>query len=80
MDAIDSILMDKNIKLIAYFIEDMPPPVDSFYLELRPRPNAGGSADTSGKYPDNSIIQITAAASLDYKFINWTDENDVVIS
>jgi hypothetical protein len=69
IDPIAFVEMKRPHNLIAYFIEDIPA-VDSFDLVLIPAPAAGGSAVTSGRYAQNSTVQIVATANTGYKFVS----------
>jgi len=64
---------------VAYF-QPLPPPPDTFNLTLISVPFEGGQTFTSGRYVENSEVQIYAPANPGFKFVNWTDGNNRNIS
>ncbi|MDR0927165.1 MAG: InlB B-repeat-containing protein [Ignavibacteria bacterium] len=77
--ASDVIQINRNTTLTGYF-EEIDATTDSVNLTLIPIPTAGGNAVTSGKYPINSAIKVTATPAVGYRFVNWTATDGEVIN
>ena len=51
-----------------------------FRVDLMSNPAIGGVFTGDGDYEFNDIANISAVANTNYKFLNWTDQNNTIIS
>jgi hypothetical protein len=65
-----------NRTLIANFEEQAP---DTYYINVSPNPNNGGTVTGGGNYQQGQSCRVTATAATGYTFTNWT-ENGIVVS
>ena len=54
--------------------------VDLFTLSLQADPNEGGIVNGGGTYQEAEVIAITAIPNEAYEFLNWTNQQDEVLS
>ena len=70
----DTILIDKDRKLVAVFVPD------SFNVVLRVNPNDAGIVEDANKYPCGGTAEVSTQANPCYTFKNWTNSRGEEIS
>jgi|GEM_PF-1792218 len=58
----------------------MPMDMDFFELQLEMNPEDAGAVYGAGSYPEDFTVAISAEPDLYHEFIDWTDEDDNVVS
>ena len=58
----------------------MPMDMDFYALTLEMDPEDAGTVHGGGSYPEDFTATITATPNLYHEFVNWTDEDDNVVS
>jgi uncharacterized repeat protein (TIGR02543 family) len=61
------------------FVGEYVPPV-YYTLTLVADPTAGGTVTGGGEYEEGDDVTVAATASAGYEFVNWTDEDEAVVS
>ena len=73
-----TILRDTN--LIANFIEE-DVEIELFEVKIGSiNPEGSGTVEGAGEFEKNTSVTLTAKENPDFEFVNWTDENDNIIS
>jgi hypothetical protein len=53
---------------------------DLYNLQLEINPAGAGSVTGAGNYPEDHMVNITATPNIYHEFVNWTDQNQNVVS
>ncbi|MFP4447823.1 MAG: InlB B-repeat-containing protein [Bacteroidales bacterium] len=54
--------------------------IPTYSLTLVAEPEEGGEVQGSGEYQEDEEVMITATPNEGYEFVNWTDEDDEIVS
>ena len=71
--------VSKNDGFSVRCVEGEAPPVN-YTLSLEVNPAESGEVSGGGQYEEGEIVNLTATANDGFLFLNWTDEEDQVIS
>ncbi len=67
---------NQDRQLVAHFAENQSP--QSFVVQLTANDSAAGAVTGQGTYPQNHVAQVTAVASENYQFIQWTENGQTL--
>jgi uncharacterized repeat protein (TIGR02543 family) len=70
------IMPTSSVILTANFSEILP----QYVLELNVSPEGAGTVSGAGEYIEGALVEISATPSAGYQFVNWTNEDEEIIS